>query len=77
MILQSSSLVLSAIHLEQTNQVAITTGKKIVKIITPIKLKMTCTSAARFAAIEPAKLAKIAVIVVPMLSPSNTGDCCV
>ncbi len=39
----------------------------------PIKLKMTCTSAARFAAIEPAKLAKIAVIVVPILSPSNTG----
>ena len=43
------------------------------KIITPIKLKMTCTSAARFAAIEPAKLAKIAVIVVPILSPSKTG----
>ncbi len=34
-----------------------------------IKLKMTCTSAARFAAIEPAELSQLTVISVPMLSP--------
>ena len=40
----------------------------------PITLNSTCTSATRLAANVPAKPANTAVIVVPILSPNNTGN---
>src|SRR5699024_12252680 len=47
------------------------------KTVVPSKLKITCVKADRFAATEAPMDAKIAVIVVPILSPNNTGkvDC--
>src|SRR5699024_8784846 len=48
-------------------------GISIIKITAPIMLNVTWTRAARLAAIEPARAANIAVIVVPMLSPSRIG----
>src|SRR5699024_1357756 len=43
------------------------------KTVVPSKLKITCVKADRFAATEAPMDAKIAVIVVPILSPNNTG----
>src|SRR5699024_1942874 len=46
---------------------------KTIKIDAPITLKITCVNAARRAATEAPMEANIAVIVVPKLSPNNTG----
>ena len=49
-------------------------GKINKTIVVPIKLNMTCVNAARLAA-TVAPIAEItAVIVVPILSPNNTGN---
>lgn len=48
-------------------------GKKIVKIIILIKLKMMCISVVCFVVIELVKLVKIVVIVVLILLFSNIG----
>ncbi len=45
-----------------------------IKIIVPTTLNSKCVAAARFAAIEAPKAARIAVIVVPILSPNKTGN---
>ncbi len=47
---------------------------RIIKMTVPIKLNNTCVAAARRAATLAPNAARMAVIVVPILSPNSTGS---